>query len=417
MTYKAISLLFMTLIPQILLGQSSTIRFDGFPDYDTHLKTKGQLATFQKNHPTIKVSTTFNNHEDHHTRLQTNLATGSGAGDVVLVDVGRLGAYINGGGFIDLKGPRFQGQKLAKDFAPYAFAQGQGADGGQYGIPVDLGPGVLFYRRDYVEGMGFQISEITKSWDTFIEWGTKVKKKHPNVALIADAKDIANLIISATVKEGHGLYFDDKDQPLLTSPRFVKAFETAQKVRKLGLDLAIESWTNEWYEILKNGRVASQPSGAWLLGHLKNWIAPESSGLWGASHLPEQIYGSWGGSFLAIPKQSANPEAAWSFIKFLVTPEAQLAGLNNIAAFPANTKTYGHESFQKSIAYLKGQKANLLFAEIAQKIRPIKPAKGDLMAVTIVDNALDETLNQGRQIQEVLKEAEMMLKRRMRKVH
>jgi multiple sugar transport system substrate-binding protein len=389
------------------------IRFDAFPDFDSHMKKA--LPKFHAKHPKIKVKTLMNQHGDHHTKLTNNLATGSGAGDVVAVDVSRLGAFVNAGGFVNLDQKAFQAQKMADKFASFAWAQGKGADGHQYAIPVDLGPGVLFYRRDYVEGLGFKIEDINKDWDSFLEWGEALKKKK-KVALIGDAKDIAQLLVFSNVEAGKGIFFNEKGESLLTTPRFVEAVKLAKKVRDKGLDLDITAWTNEWYEALRAGKVGAQLSGAWLLGHLKNWIAPKSAGKWGAANLPDNMYGSWGGSFLAIPKQSEHPEAAWEFMQFLVSPEIQLDALDNIAAFPARVDTYDHPSFNEPIEYLNGQKARQLFAEIARNIKPIKPFKGDQIARTIFMNALEEAVDQGQDAKEVLERADKMLTRRARRL-
>ncbi|HET9237709.1 MAG TPA: extracellular solute-binding protein [Oligoflexus sp.] len=386
-----------------------SVRIDGFPDYDTHFKSV--LPDFMKSNADLEVTFLINNHEDHHKKLTNNLATGSGAGDVTLVDVSRLGAFVNAGGFVNLSAAPYNADKIADQFAPYSWAQGKGTDGNQYAIPIDLGPGVLFYRRDLVEGMGYKIEDVTKDWDSYINFGIELKKKK-GIALIANAADIAELIVNATIPEGEGIYFDKDGKSLLKSERFVKAFTLAKRVRDAGLDLGITSWTNEWYEALREGKVATQLSGAWLLGHLKNWIAPKSVGLWGASNLPNGIYGSWGGSFVAIPKQSKNPAEAWRVIQYLVQPDTQLRGLTGIAAFPANVKTYNDKAFQEPVEYLKGQKARLLFADIAKKIRATKPAKGDLIAVTIYQNALEEVIRQGKDVNQTIAQADQLLARR-----
>jgi multiple sugar transport system substrate-binding protein len=388
------------------------LRIDAFPDYDSHLKVVLPELTAANKELDVKFIT--NNHEDHHKKLTNNLATGSGAGDVVLVDVGQLGTFINSGGFIDL-GSYVTAGKLEESFAPYSWSQGKGADGKQYAIPVDIGPGVLYYRRDYVEDLGYKIEDITKDWDSYLNYGVDIKKKK-GVALLATAADIADLIVNATVKEGEGLYFDKDGKSLLTSERFVTALTIAKKAKDLGLDHNVTSWTNEWYELLRSGKVATQLSGAWLLGHLKNWIAPKSVGLWGVSNLPNGIYGSWGGSFLAIPKQSKNPEAAWKVIDFLVKPETQLKGLSNIGAFPANTKTYADKLFEEPVEYLKGQKARVLFADVAKKVRAVKPSRGDQIAFTIYKNALEEVIVQGKAIKATLEQADQLLTRRMRSI-
>lgn len=388
------------------------VRFDGFPDLDSHLDKL--LPAYKAANPDVNVTYQMNNHGDHHKKLTTNLATGSGAGDVVVVDVGFIGSFINSGGFENLSGAEYGAKDMEGDFVGYAWNQGKGSDGNQYGIPIDIGPGVMYYRRDVADAAGVNIDDVTKDWDSFIEYGRKLKDQ--NVFLIADAADVAKTIVLTTVKDGDGYYFDNDGNSLITSDRFVNAFKIAKQIRDEGLDAQIGAWTNEWYDGFKTGTVATQLSGAWLLGHLQNWMAPDTKGKWGATNLPDGIYGSWGGSFLAIPKQAANKQEAWEFIKFLTTtPEAQISGLKNIGSFPVLKATYSDSAFDEPIEFLAGQKARQLFAEVAQNVPAVAPQKGDLVAEDVVLNgALIEVLNDDKDIMQALQEAERLVKRRVK---
>ena len=393
-------------------AMAGDVRVDGFPDFNTHLDK--QIPLFKEQNPDVNVTYQMNNHGDHHKKLTTNLATGSGAGDVVIVDVGFIGAFINAGGFENLSAAPYNADTMKENFVSYAWDQGKGTDGNQYAIPVDIGPGVMYYRRDVLDSVGMKIEDVIKDWDSYIEYGKKLKEK--NVFLIADAADVAGAIIRTTVKPGEGFFFDAEGNSLVTSDRFVQAFTIAKRIRDEGLDGQIGSWTNEWYDGFKKGTVATQLSGAWLLGHLQNWMAPDTKGKWGVSNLPDGIYGSWGGSFLAIPKQAANKEEAWKLIEFLAArPEAQIASLKDIGAFPVLTATYGDAAFDEPIEFLNGQKGRQLFAEIAQKVPAVAPKKGDLIAEDVVlGGALAEVLNDGKDVMEALQDAERLLKRRVK---
>lgn len=407
----------LALTSAVALGLAATataadkqIRFDGFPDFDSSLKVL--LPDFEKE-TGIKVDYLMNNHGDHHTKLTTNLATGSGAGDVIVVDVEKIGPFVASGGLVNLS-QQYGADKYEERFAPYAWTQGKGADGDIYGMPVDLGPGVMYFRTDIFKNAGIDVEQAIKDWDSYIAAGEKLKEK--NVYLIASAADVAQAIIFTTVPEGEGLYFDKDGNPVVTSERFVHAFEVAKEIRDKGLDARILAWSNEWYEGFRNGTFATQLSGAWLLGHLNNWIAPDTAGSWGVSNLPDGIYGSWGGSFLSIPTQSKNPDEAWQLIEYMTTDrDVQLKHFETIAAFPANTTTYDDDLFQQEVAFLGGQKARLLFAEVAKNIKPVAPAKGDHVARSIIlENALMEVLDEGKDIKTALKEAERLIKRRTR---
>ncbi|MDX1341302.1 MAG: extracellular solute-binding protein [Reinekea sp.] len=382
---------------------AADIRIDGFPDYDT------QINAIKDGLPQHNIEMLKNNHGDHHNKLKTNLATGSGAGDVVLIDVGFIGSFVNAGGFVDLT-DFYKG--MAGDYASYAVEAGKGNDGKQYAVPVDLGPGVMYYRRDYMEDMGFDLNEVMTDWDTYVAYGAELKKK--GILLIGNASAIANAYYRFNVGEGEGLYFDADGNSLVTSERFVRGFELAKAVRDGGMDGNISEWTEDWYAGFREGKFATQMSGAWLLGHLKNWIAPDTSGLWGVSNLPAGTYGTWGGSYLAIPKQAKNPAAAWDLIQYMISEDIQLAGFKNIAAFPAHTGTYSDPSFNESIEFLRGQKARQMFANIANNITPVTPMNGDLIAEDLVNQALDKVLNDGVSIEKALKDAEKQIKRRVR---
>ncbi|MDB1123539.1 ABC transporter substrate-binding protein [Vibrio algarum] len=407
----------LTLSSAVALGLAATanaadtnIRFDGFPDFDSSLKVI--LPDFEKQSG-IKVDYLMNNHGDHHTKLTTNLATGSGAGDVIVVDVEKIGPFVASGGLVNLS-EQYGADKYEESFAPYAWAQGKGGDGAVYGIPVDLGPGVMYYRTDILDKEGVKQETVIKDWDSYIEYGKKLKQD--DIYLIASAADVAQAIIFTTVPEGEGLYFDADGKPVVTSERFVHAFEVAKQIRENGLDARITAWSNEWYEGFRNGTFATQLSGAWLLGHLQNWIAPETSGKWGVSNLPDGIYGSWGGSFLSIPKQSEKQDDAWKLIEYMTTNrDVQLKHFETIAAFPANTTTYDDKLFDEKVEFLGGQQARQLFAEVAKNIKPVDPGRGDHVARSIIlENALMEVLDEGKDIKTALSEAERLILRRTR---
>ncbi|MCG6296612.1 ABC transporter substrate-binding protein [Vibrio vulnificus] len=405
----------LTLACSVALGLAATvnaaeqkIRFDGFPDFDSSLKVL--LPEFEQE-TGIKVDYLMNNtaittpvdHQPRH-RLRRR--------DVIVVDVEKIGPFVASGGLVNLS-QQYGADKYQERFAPYAWARQRG---GWKHVRYSCRPwpwgDVL--RSDIFAKAGIDVKEAIKDWDSYIAAGEKLKQQ--NVQLIASAADVAQAIIFTTVPKGEGLYFDKEGNPVVTSERFVHAFEVAKTIRDKGLDGRILAWSNEWYEGFRNGTFATQLSGAWLLGHLNNWIAPETAGKWGVSHLPDGIYGSWGGSFLSIPTQSKHQDEAWKLIEYMTTRrDIQLQHFATIAAFPANTTTYDDPMFQEEIAFLGGQQARLLFADVAKNIKPVAPAKGDHVARSIIlENALMEVLDEGKDIKTALKEAERLIKRRTR---
>jgi multiple sugar transport system substrate-binding protein len=197
------------------------------------------------------------------------------------------------------------------------------------------------------------------------------------------------------------------------SPRFKRAFEIAQKIRTEGLDAKINPWSNEWGESLKRGTVTVQMMGAWLGGHLQNWLAPNTSGLWRSTVLPERIATSWGGTFYAIPKKAVNKAIAWDLIKHLtLNSKQQQLAFEKFNAFPALLEAHNGPFFEQPVAFLGGQKARAEWKTTALQIKPTMVFRNDSVAEEIVNAELDLVLNKGKPIDQALKDAHRLVQRR-----
>lgn len=105
---------------------------------------------------------------------------------------------------------------------------------------------------------------------------------------------------------------------------------------------------------------------------MKTDIDPEGAGHWGATVLPGNLPGTnWGGSFLVIPEQSENKEAAWAFVKYmLATTEGQNTMFKAVDYFPAYEPAWeaAPELYTEGDPYFGGQAPNKIAAEIAANV-------------------------------------------------
>ena len=153
--------------------------------------------------------------------------------------------------------------------------------------------------------------------------------------------------------------------------------------------------------------------GAWLGGHLQNWLAPQSAGQWRSGPLPEGVATSWGGTFYAIPKKSTQKALAWDLIQHLTLDKAQQQlAFERFNAFPALLEAQAGAYFDQPVAYLGGQKARLLWRETAQKVKPTRVFRNDPIAEEIVNAELDLVLTRGKAIDAALADAHRMVQRR-----
>ena len=384
-----------------------------FPDLDRAAKAAG--ATWAKLHPDIELKIVSLQYADHHTAMTTTLATGSGVPDVMAVDFRFIGKFAASGGLDDLAAAPYNGLALRDRFVRYSFPQGMNAKGALLAIPTDIGPGTLLYRKDIVERAGVTEADLTRSWESFIEAGKKIRAK-TGAYLLANAADIRDIVMRSGLADGDGIYFDSKGKVLVESPRFVRAFELGRAARVAGLDAGAPAWTNEWTTGLRQGRVATQMMGSWLTGHLKNWIAPASTGLWRSTVLPGGINASYGGSFYAIPKQAANKAAAWEFIRLMTTDTAtQVNSLRVLDSFPALLAAQTDPFFDEPIEYLGGQPARRLWREIAAKVPAITVNKFDSMATDMIRSEFEEVLTEDKPIAKALADAKLLIEHRARR--
>jgi multiple sugar transport system substrate-binding protein len=393
------------------VAQKTVITVAAYPAVDDIVKAA--VKDWQKKHPQVEVKVVGREYADHHTAMTTALATSTGLPDIMTIEYGYLGRFAQSGGLEDLdKTPYLAGAHAAK-FVPFALAQGRSASHGQVAMPTDIGPGAMFYRQDVVQKAQVNEAELSQSWDSFIASGQKIKKSS-GAYLVAHARDVKDIVIRTGIPAGHGVYFDAQGKSVIeSSPRFKRGFEIAQKIRAEGLDAKVNPWSNEWGESLKRGTVTVQMMGAWLGGHLQNWLAPNTTGLWRSTVLPERVATSWGGTFYAIPKKAVNKDLAWDLIQHLsLNSQQQQIAFEKFNAFPALLEAQKGSFFEQPVAFLGGQKARLEWRSTAQKIQATQVFKNDSVAEEIVNAELDLVLNKNKPIDQALKDAHRLVQRR-----
>ena len=397
---------------QVEAAPKRTLTVAAYPAVDKIVEAA--IPAWKRLHPDVDIKVVSRQFADHHTAMTTALSTSFYLPDVMALEVGYVGRFAQGGGLEDLAQPPFDIRRFESQFVPYAMRQATGRGGRIVGAPTDIGPGTLLARTDILAKAQVSEADLTRSWDSYVASGVKIKQTTGSY-LLAHARDIKDIAIRIGVQPGEGLYFDKDSRVLVNTPRFARAFELARQVRRNKLDAKVSAWSNEWSEGFKRGTLATQLTGAWLAGHLNNWLAPNTKGQWRALQLPEQSYAAYGGTFFAIARgaPAENKGLAWELIQLLtLNRELQLQAFKSQDAFPALVSTYDDAFFEQPIPFLGGQQARVLWREATRHIQAVAVHKQDAFAGEVIDTELDKVLDHGKPVATALADAARLLEKR-----
>jgi multiple sugar transport system substrate-binding protein len=393
-------------------ARPSVLTVHTWPGLD--IGVKAVIPFWKQRHPDVEVQVLVREYGDHHTALTTALSTSGLLPDVTAVAADYVARFARGQGLQDLKAEPYRIDRLRSRLVPYAYDQAQTRNSGVVAMPVDIGPGTLLYRADILARAGVAEDALIASWDSYLQAGARIKAA-TGAYLVADVGQIANIVIRTGLQPGEGLFFDQNSRVLVTSSRFVRAFELARQARQQKLDARVSPWSNEWVEGFKRGTLATELSGAWLVGALSNWVAPQTRGLWRAAQLPAQAHVAYGGAFYAMPRLSdpSRKALAWEFIQLLTLDRArQLQAFKSYDAFPSLLETHDDPFFDEPLPFLGGQPARQLWRTAARRIGATPVHKQDGFASEVVATELEAVLNRGKDIGSALAGAQRLLERR-----
>jgi len=371
---------------------------------------KAAIPAFEKAHPDVKVKLVPRAFGAHNKVLKDALESGSDLPDVVGIETGFLQTFSATGALEDLAAQPYQARPLLPQVLGFAVPL---ATPGQHiwAIPSDVGPGTLFYRKDVLDNAGVTEEELTRSWDSYIEAGKKVKAA-TGAYLFPDVQTLKDIYIRNGLKEGEGIFFDAKGEPVVDSPRFQQAFALARKAREAGVDGNVEMWTQVWVNHLDTGTIATQPLGSWFGWHLEEWLSPKTSGQWRVAQLPNGAFATWGGDYLAIPSKAAHKTEGWEFIEFLCFDKGQqVLAFQKSGMWPALKAAQDDPFIDEAVSYFGEQKARQLWKVAASRMPTLVVTDRDGAAARAVYKALKRVLEKGEDIDKALAEAKKELKK------
>jgi multiple sugar transport system substrate-binding protein len=329
---------------------------------------KDVVTKFQAKYPNVKVDlVNAGTGDKQYTALQNAIAAGKGVPDVGQIEYYALPQFAIGKALTNLNS--YGAEALKADFNPGPWNSVNNS-GGVYGLPMDSGPMALYYNKEVFDK--YKI-EVPKTWTEYLEAARKLHKADPKVYITNDTGD-AGLTTSLIWQAGGKPYQVDGTNVTINfsdagSQEFVKVWQTLISEKLLA---PISSWSDQWFQGMGNGSIATVATGAWMPANFVT-SAPAGKGKWRAAELPQWQAGQNasaenGGSALSIMDKGANKELAYGFLKYANDGDGVQIRVDG-GAFPATSKTLADPAWLgDEFEYFGGQKANEIFAKSAQNV-------------------------------------------------
>lgn len=330
-----------------------------------------QVAAFEKAYPKVKVNVVnAGTNTEEYTKLQNAVKAGSGAPDVAQVEYYAISQFSLSDALLDLSPYGFGDLKDQYTPGPWNAV----TDGDKvFGLPQDSGPMALFYNKAVFDAAG--ITEAPTTWEQYAQDAKTIHDHDASVFITNDSGDAGFATSMIWQAGGHPFTVDGTDVTINLQD------EGAQKWSSMwdgmlqdGLISPISGWSNEWYQALNQGKIASLVTGAWMPGTLISSVT-DTSGDWRVAPMPTYdgtaANAENGGSAQVVMKQSANPELAAAFLKWLNNSKESIDIFLASGGFPSTVANLQDQAFlDQAPEYFGGQKINEVLAQGATEVLP-----------------------------------------------
>lgn len=250
-------------------------------------------------------------------------------------------------------------------------------DGKLKGISWQAAPGAIFYRRDMAkEWFGTddpeEVSKLFADWDTVIATGKTVLEKSGGQTKLFSGTDDVKRVYQAGRTQA---WYDDTDT-IVIDPVMDQYLDFAKVLYDEGLTCNTTQWTDtNWTANMATDNVFAYCGCTWFL----HWtikancggekVGEGTFGKWGLCKAPVDYY--WGGTWLGVSKDAANPGLCSLVLKYLCNAEnmekicsGSLDYVNNKTAI-ANMVSKGLGAYE----FLGGQDFLAYFSPLAEEIQ------------------------------------------------
>lgn len=333
------------------------------------------VPSFEAKNPGTKLDVQLVHGDAVNSRLRAAFWADLDVPDLVEVEISRAGSFFRGPpddvGFIDLvpilKRTGYYDRIVKTRYAPYT------SRGKIYGLPHDVHPVVLAYRRDIFAELGIDVDAI-ETWEDFVRIGREVTI--PGERYLMELSDNGVSAYEMFLFQRDGGYFDAEGQLIM---------DDELALQTLLFYIPLVAGPGRIGSDLGSGRVFTQAveQGYFLSYICPDWRSkvtetdiPRMAGKMALMPLPAAEKGgrrtsTWGGTMLGITKSCPDPELAWKVAEHMYFNKEELAErFRETNILPPLKDAWEHPAFDEERPYWSGQKLGRIYADLADDVPP-----------------------------------------------
>ena len=288
------------------------------------------LADFERE-TGIKVDFEYLERTALNAKLDVELGAGTGAYDLVHIDVSKVVRYQKAGWVEPLDGftrdARLADPQAAlTDFVP-PFLKTVTVDGKLYGLPFSGESTAFFYRTDLYDKKGIKPPRTMEELDAVNK--AVHTPELPAFAMRAVKGEGLNIFTWTTwLRSYGGKFFDAQMRPVLDSPEAIRATEEYARLLRSYGPKGVASYRH--FEILadfQQEKLASWIDATSLAARINDPKTSRVTDLWAMAPVPQGPAGQFPAIYAhahGIAATSKKKEATWLFIQWCTSPEVQL---------------------------------------------------------------------------------------------
>jgi multiple sugar transport system substrate-binding protein len=319
-------------------GPEATISYSIWGDPQEIKNQQAIVDAFHAATPKITVKVTVSDWEPYWDKLQTSIAGGD-APDVFAMDGPLFPDYQSRDVLLDLKPFIDRDGYDLTQLADQAVADFT-TPTGQFGLPRDLNVVALYYNKKMFDAAGIAYPDESWDWAKLVEVGKQLTLrdaagKASQWGFYTESTDMENYWSSLVWQNGGDIISADHKTNLIGSDEAAGGLQFLQDLiwkDKIMPDPA--AWPADSGDAFEQGKAAMESNGSWLVA------THQAAGVdFGIAPLPKGTAGqatSINPTGAVVYKGTKNPEAAWAFVKYLASPEAQTKIMELRASLPAN---------------------------------------------------------------------------------